>query len=126
MGEKMTRLASYLGPPWVSEPERLPNERVLAEFTGLWAPVYVTERWLIIRSLTTKRALKHAWIADVDAGLDPSPHDNGGPLWGIWLTMTNGEEHGVGLFHAREAGDLIQSLASAARRQKRKGDTYRG
>lgn len=110
----MARIGSFLRLPWVSEPERLPDEPLLAEFIGFWSRVYVTERWLIIRSRRTKRALRHAWIADVRAGYDPSPHDDGGPEWGIWITLTSGEELGVGLFQAREAGDLIRSLANAA------------
>jgi hypothetical protein len=91
MGEKMRRLASFLGPPWVSEPERVfPDEPVLAEFTGFWARVYVTEHWLLIRSLRKDVALKHAQIADVRVGFDHSPHDDGGPEWGIWITMMYG------------------------------------
>ena len=115
MGEKVRRVASFLGPPWVSESERVfPDEPVLAEFTGFWARVYVTEHWLIIRTSTKDVALKHAEIADVRAGFDPSPHDDGGPFRGIWLTMTYGKEHGVGLFRAEAAGHLIRSLSTAA------------
>ena len=117
MGERMRRFASFVGPPWVSESARVfPDEPVLAEFTGFWARMYVTEHWLIIRSFRKDVALKHAEIADVRAGFDPSPHDDGGPEWGIWITMTYGKEHGVGLFRAKAAGELVRSLATAARK----------
>jgi hypothetical protein len=115
MGE---RIASFLGPPWLVEEPGLPrDEQVLGEFVGFWGNVYVTERGVFVsRSLSSWSWLSHAQIADVSAGLDPSPHNFGGPFWGIWITSISGEEHGVGLFHAKEAGDLIRSLASAAPR----------
>jgi hypothetical protein len=77
---------------------------------------------LLIRSLRKDVALKHSEIADVRAGLDPSPHDDGGPEWGIWITMVYGKEHGVGLFRAKAAGDLIRSLATGASKQEPGGD----
>ena len=52
MGERLSRVASFLGFPWIPEPEWLPDpdEDVLARFSGLWTIVYVTRNWIMIRS----------------------------------------------------------------------------
>jgi hypothetical protein len=118
MGERMKRLASSFGPPWVSESEMLPDEQVLGRFTGLWTIVYVTANWVIIRSPTRDFALRLAEVKTVEAGLDPSPHDSGGPMWGIWITMTYGKEHGAQIGRPGEAAALIHSLRPAARRRR--------
>ncbi len=118
MGERMRRLASAFGPPWVSEPDWLPDEQVLDRFTGVWTIVYVTANWVVIRSPTRDVAVRLAEIDTVAAGFDPSPHEYGGPDWGIWITMISGKEHGAGLFHPTQAAALIRSLIPVARRRK--------
>lgn len=125
MGAWMRRLATTLGPPWVSEPEWLPGELELGRFTGLWAIVYVTPNWVVISSLTRDVELRLAEIDTIAAGFDPSPHDDGGPEWGIWVTMTSGREHGAGLLHPHEAAALIRSLIPTARTQKAEEETMR-
>lgn len=118
MGERMRRLASAFSPPWVWESEKLPDEPVLGRFTGLWTILYVTANWVVICSPTRDVALSLAGVKTVEAGLDPSPHDSGGPVWGIWITMTYGKEHGAQIGRPDEAAALIRSLGPAARRRR--------
>jgi hypothetical protein len=124
MGDRTRRLSSYVGTPWASEPASEsawradPNEPVLARFTGLWTTVDVTANWIKIRSPTRDLAVSLAEVKTVDAGFDPSPHDSGGPFWGIWITMTSGREHGAQISRPRDAAALIFSLRRAARERK--------
>lgn len=55
-------------------------------------------------------------VAEIKAGVWPSPHDDGGPLWGIWITFVDGGERGIGLFRPYHAARAIE-------RQKRTVET---
>ena len=118
MGEKIRRFASFVGPPWVWESEQLPDEPVRGTFTGLWTRLYVTDHWVIICSPTRDFALRLADVASVEAGFDPSPHDSGGPVWWIWITTINRQEHGAQISQPYEAAALIRSRIQSARRDE--------
>jgi hypothetical protein len=100
-----------LRPPWIGRDLLVPrDDRLLAEFAGFWWKVGVTEKLLVV---SDGWSVKLEAISEIEAGFDPSPHDEGGPLWGIWITLADGEERGFSLFRPAWAAQAIERQKTA-------------
>jgi hypothetical protein len=111
-----SRLTERLLPPWfVIDPPAADDDVLLAEFRGPWSKVFVTKCWVYVSTTMSgwKTPIRVDEIANVSAGVDPSPRDEG-PLWGIWMTSRSGYELEAFILRPHAARDLIQELAGGS------------
>jgi len=107
----LRQVAAWVRPAWFVIPPPV-GEPIMAVFRGPWRVLYVTERWVYLSSTGSglDGQIRLDEIADVRAGVDPSPSEDG-PIWGIRIVARHGGVRLPVIWRAFAARALIAERA---------------